>query len=270
MAHETLKSNQDLGLGPPAAFVGADPLAAYKHFLPRAQAISSDAIKPCTVDLTFARHNIECGLVAIQPHLVAVQARLPRLSIPSLLELRVLPLALSFAVDRIASTTEGAMENHLERLRFMRNLALRQLEIFAYLDLVPEDRVQAIRLGPTPIDSCREAIAVVALFAEFTLVIAGRHPFTAAQLNELWERGHWLLGALRSRSAVVTTVWREPATLIRDRIWTLITERHDDLREAGVAIFGLKTLDDHVPPLGRRSSRTGTIPAVTPPRTAAS
>ena len=195
--------------------------------------------------------------------------KLPRLSIPSLLELRALGLGLSFAADRIASTSEGALEKQLEQLRFMRNLTLRQLEIFAYLDLIPEDRVHALRVGPAPIESCREAIAIVALFSEYTMAIAGKHPFTAAQLNELWERGHWLLGALRSRSAGVTTVWREPSTLIRDRFWTLLTELHDELREAGVAVFGLKNLDDHIPPLGRRFVRSGTQPAVVPPKAAA-
>jgi len=252
--HETLKSNQELGLGPSAAFVTDNPLAAYKHFLPRAQGISSDAIKPCTTDITLARHNIERGLVAIQPHLDAVHAKLPRLSIPSLLELRALASGLSFAADRIASTPEEALEKHLDRLRFMRNLTFRQLEIFAYLDLVPDDRVQAIRLGPAPIETCREAIAIVALFAEHTIAFTGKHPFTAAQLNDLWEQGHWLLRALRSRSGGMTTVWREPATVIRDRFWTLVTDHHDELREAGVAIFGLKHLDEHVPPLGRRAA----------------
>lgn len=254
--HETLKSNQDLGLGPPAAFATDNPLVAYKHFLPRAQGLSSDAIKPCATDVALARQNLERGLVAIQPHLDAVRARLPRLSLPSLPELRALGLGLSFAADRVAATPEGVMEQHLERLRFMRSLTFRQLEIFAYLDLIPEDRVQSILLGPAPIDSCREALAIVALFSEHTLAFAGKHPFTAVQLNELWERGQWLLRALRSRSAGLTQVWREPATVIRDRFWTLLTQHHDELREAGVAIFGLKHLDEHIPPLGRRAAPT--------------
>ena len=251
---ETLKSSKDLGLEPSAAFATADPLAAYKHFLPRARAIDFDAIKPCPTDLEFLRHAIERGLTAIEPHLEAVQARLPRLSIAALFELRPLVLGLSFAVSRVASTPEGAMEGHLERLRFMRNLTLRQLEIFAYLDLIPEARVQAIRLGPAPIDTCREAVAIVALFSEYTITLAGKHPFTSAQLNQLWEQGHWLLGALRSRTGGVAPVWRDSATVIRDRFWTLLSGLHDELREAGVVIFGLLHLDDRVPPLGRRGA----------------
>jgi hypothetical protein len=265
MVRETLRSNQSLRAEPAAAFVTTDPRAAYKHFLPAAHAISSDAIKPCTVDVELARHNIDCGLIAIAPHLDALRAKLPKLSIPSLFELRPLALGLSFAADRIVATSEGAIEHHLERLRFLRNLTLRQLEIFAYLDLIPEDRVQAVRFGPAPIDTCREAIAIVALFSEYTTEISGKHPFPAAQLNELWERGQWLLSALSLRSASVTPVWREPATVIRDRFWTVVSERHEELREAGVAIFGLKTLDDHVPPLGRRNVRSGVRPAVTLP-----
>lgn len=250
---ETLKSNQDLRGQPEAGFDTTDPRAAYKHFLPRINALSLEAIKPCTVDVALARRNIEVGLVAVTSYLDLARARLPRLSVPLLFELRPLGLALSFAADRVAATAEGALEGHLERVRFLRNLTLRQLEIFAYLDLVPEARVEAVRLGATPIDTCREALSIVALFAEYAPAIGGRHPFTDAQLNQLWERAQWLLRALRSRSA--GTAWGEPATTIRDRFWTLVVEVHDELREAGVAIFGLKRLDEHVPPLGHPGAK---------------
>lgn len=251
---ETLKSKQDLFVEPSAAFVTADPIAAYKHFLPRARAIAADTITPCPADLAPARHAVERGLTAIEPHLEAVQARLPRLSIATLFELRPLMIGLCFAVDRVACTPEGVMEGHVARLRFMRTLALRQLEVLAYLDLVPEARVKAIRVGPGSIDACREAIAIVAVYSDFAVELAGKHPFTAAQLDQLRERGHWLLGALRSQSGAVTSGWREPATVIRDRFWTLLNGIHDELREAGAAIFGLKHLDDHVPPLGRAAA----------------
>lgn len=128
---DTLKSNQGLGVEPPASFVSTDPVSAYKHFLPRVQAISSEAIQACTVEIAVARHNIELGLAAIMAHLDALQVRLPRLAIPSLLDLRAIGLALAYAADRVAATPEGAVEKHLERLRFMRNLTFCQLEIFA-------------------------------------------------------------------------------------------------------------------------------------------
>lgn len=265
---ETLKSNRDLFVEPSTAFVTSDPITAYKHFLPRARAIAVEAIVPCPGDLAFARQAIERGLTAIEPHLETVQAKLPRLSIATLFELRPLMIGLSFAIDRIASTPEAVMEGHLARMRFMRSLTLRQLEVLAYLDLVPEARVKAIRLGPSPVDSCREAIAIVALYSEYSVELAGKHPFTSAQLNQLWEQGRWLLDGLRSRSTTVTTVWRESATVIRDRFWTLLAGIHEELREAGVVIFGLKNLDDHVPRLGRAGS-AATLEAAEPPRAAA-
>lgn len=257
---DTLKSSEDLGRDSSAAFVTTDPIAAYKHFLPRARAIAADEVKPCPVDLAPAQHTIEQGLVAIDPHLDALRAKLPRLSIATLFELRPLWLGLSFAAARVACTPEGVMEDDLEKLRFMRNITLRQLEIFASLDLVPAARVKAIRLGPTPIDTCREAIAIVALFSAYTTELSGKHPFTEAQLNHLWEQGHGLQGALRSLSGGVTTLWRDSATATRDRFWTLLTEVHDELREAGVALFGLKHLDDHVPPLARSGAGQSVLP----------
>lgn len=46
---------------------------------------------------------------------------------------------------------------------------------------------------------------------------------------------------------------RLPEALMRDRFWKLLDERHDKLRTAGVAIWGIKGVDEHVPPLQSRS-----------------
>jgi hypothetical protein len=51
---------------------------------------------------------------------------------------------------------------------------------------------------------------------------------------------------------------------IRDQFWTMINGRHERLREAGVVIFGLKRLDEVVPPLQSRTQAApvGTVPSI--------
>ena len=125
--------------------------------------------------------------------------------------------------------------------------------------------MKAIRVGPRPMDACREAIAIVAVYSDHSAELAGKHPFTSAQLDQLWEQGRRLLDALRSRLTTVTHVWRESAIVIRDRFWTLFSEIHDGLREAGVVIFGLRQLYEHIPQLDRSSIAPD---AIAPPRAA--
>ena len=162
LVRDTLKSNNRLGVAPPVTFDAVDPLEAYKHFLPHAQALSSDTIEPCTVDIALARHNIERALAAIEPHHGAIRPG-PRSSpLPAILELPALAIGLASRPIASPPPPRTPWRKHLERLRFMRSLALRQLEIFAYLDLVPEARVQALRVGPTSSDTCHEAVAIVA------------------------------------------------------------------------------------------------------------
>jgi hypothetical protein len=44
---------------------------------------------------------------------------------------------------------------------------------------------------------------------------------------------------------------------VRDQLWAIINARHEHLRQAGAVVFGLKNLDEHVPPLGARAAAGG-------------
>ena len=78
------------------------------------------------------------------------------------------------------------------------------------------------------------------------------HPFTEAQLRKLGEDGDWLVAAIKPAMAKGAPIDRDPAAVLRDQLFALLSERHEQLRHAGVVIFGLKDLDANIPPLGSR------------------
>lgn len=247
----------------PEPFTTTSPAAAYKHFLPVCQQIPAADVKPCTVDVDLVRHNVDRGIAAITPHTKTVRKKLPECPIVEVLELPALSLALTFAADRIAApASSGEIADRLAAMRPMRDLTLRQLEIFAELGLAPAERVRAIRAGTGPIDAARDAVAIPALFEELGGAVANKHPFAPAYLAQLNAHGEWLLQQLKPEGAVQAPSTQDPAVVIRDRMWTLISTRYDHLREAGVVVFGLKALDENVPPIGSRVvSRTPEKPA---------
>jgi hypothetical protein len=249
----------------PTHYVTTDPAAAYKHFLPLVQALPEDTLRACNLDVEIARHNIDRALTALEPHLAAVRKKLPSASIPEILELRSLGLALVFADDLILPVVNRrAIKDRLALLRPLRDRTLRQLEILAEVGLVPEARVRAIRMGTGPIDSARDAIAIPALYEEYAKAFVNKHPISPESLTELREHGQWLLPQLKPKGAIEAPSERDPAAVIRDRFWTMVGDRYDLAREAGVAAFGLKRLDEQMPLLGSRTVQTAAKVAAAP------
>jgi hypothetical protein len=250
----------------PVPFTTQSPSAAYRHFLPIAKKLPADSIKPTTLDIDLARHNIERGISAIQPHLSLIKKKLPLSPLNDILELPALGLALVYAADRIPAPTAstGEIQDHLAKLRPLRELTLRQLEIHAELGLAPDDRVRAIRSGTGPLDAARDAVAIAGLYHELRGTLDGKHPFTKAQLTALADHGQWLLHQLKPTGATSSPAERDEASVVRDRFWTLIAARHEHLREAGVAAFGLRALDENVPPLGARERSRASTAGATP------
>jgi hypothetical protein len=262
MVRETLRSNQ--GAQAQEALSTTDPLVAYKHFLHLARALPADSVRVCSVDVEVVYSNVERALVAMEPHFVTAQKQLPGLSIASLLELRSLALALVFAAERIiVATIDGALQHRLLRLRYLRDLTLRQLEIFTHLGLIPGEYMRSVEMGIGPLANAHSALAILGVFEHYDGKVSGKHPFTTEQLVELQGHAQWLIESVRPRIEVGVSPERDAAVLIRDRFWTLLGNRYEDLRKAGAVVFLSTYLDWNVPPLGSKPApervRSGTV-----------
>lgn len=236
-------------------FTTSDANEAYRHFLPLVQAeVPADHAEICRLSVDLVRANVDRGVGAIRPHLGRVVEKLPLCPIDGMLELPSLALGLVAAAGRVvAAASEREIETRLEKFRPMRDLTLRQLEIFAELKLVPKQRVAAIRRGSGPVDSARDGVDIVGVFHELAETLDGKHPFSPDYLAAMAEHASWLLVQLKPRGAQQKPSERSPEAVVRDQFWTVVNRRYDHLREAGVAVFGLRQLDAHVPPIGART-----------------
>jgi hypothetical protein len=247
-------------------FTTLDAETAFHHFASTLAPVPSNEIEILRGDVELIKHNIRIGSDNLAQHWDLIRLHQPLTPVPDILELPALSLALIFARDRVTDpASEGEIADRLSQLRPLRDIGLRQLEIFADLGMIPNERVTKIRAGTGPLDAARDGIAIAGAFNEFRDVVTNKHPLTSQQLTALADLGNWLVVQLKPADAVTaTSANTEPddARVSRDRLFTEIVRRHEMMRVAGVVPFGLRRLDEMVPPL---LARVRTAPAKTPP-----
>ncbi len=234
-------------------FVCTSAKECFEHFEPLARAIPQDELDPCRLDVEIARANVSRAVEAIRPHLAVIRQKLPEHNIADILEVHEVALALMFAAGKvIKANSTGEVDERLAEVRPMREAGLKQLEVFSLLGLLSKEIPAAIRRGKGLLDTARDAQAIVGVFHDNKAVFDGKHPFTPEHLRKLGENGDWLVAALKPTNAKGAPVERDPASILRDQFGALLAERYDALREAGVVVFGLKNLDERIPPLASR------------------
>ncbi len=245
-----------------APFHTDDASKAFAHFLPLAEALSADEVIIRSADVEVALANIPRAVEAIASHTDRIQLRLPYVAVHELLELPALGLALLHADGRVGHTeSTREIDAAFSRVGPLREWTLSYLEIAADLGLVQKERVRAIRSGKGKIDVARDCVDIAGLFKESETKLAGKHPFTTEQLDELAKTGTWLVQTLKPGNAKKTKAPRSAEAALRDRFWKLVEDRYDTLRTIGVTLFGIKHVDDYVPPLFSRVSISKTVEA---------
>jgi len=235
---------------PKTPFETTDAEAAFKHFAPLVADIADDSLDVCHADTEIVRVNARRALEAVKPHLKRVEDALPLVSLADLVEIPSLALALSFAANRVVyPASPQEIRARQASLRPARRLALLQLEILAELGLVPDDQVRNIRADKGQVDEANDAVAIVALFREYAVKLQGKHPFSEAFLQTLADDGNWLLGQLVPKGAKPEKEGRPAEAVLRDKLWTELNRRYDELYKAGVEIWGRRKVDEQIPSL---------------------
>ncbi|MFO0762009.1 MAG: hypothetical protein U0359_36550 [Byssovorax sp.] len=234
---------------PPRPFLTDRPELALSRFLPIAEALGAEGLSPFRLDPELVRENVARGLAAVETALG--KKKLPGVDRGALRELPTIALALAHAAGKVARPALPAdVEKRLAQMRPMREAALRQLEVFALLDLIPAHVPAAIRKGSGPLDAAQDAVAIPSVFQDNEELIGHRHPFTSAMLKKLGEDGSFLVERLAPLEEAREAADQSPEALAQDQLWALLRARHEALRVAGALLFGLSALDAQVPPLG--------------------
>lgn len=228
----------------------------YETFLPTAKGIEAHRIIPCRADVALAYRNIAAGVAEVLTLEDIIKNDLPKIDIEQLRTLPELSISVVYAatqLDRHTPTKE--VLELLTRARDLRNLLLVTAESLAHAKIFQPREVAKIRSGRGDIDAAKDCIELAALFVKHGPALRGKTPVTNEQIKEAAEVGERLLAVLKPKKVrLPKKVHDEEAEARdhRDRLWTLLVERHDTLRRVGAYLFGVRDLDAHVPALQTR------------------
>lgn len=236
---------------PSTPFTTDNAALAFNHFSPIVAVIPADELPTWPGSADIIRINVDRVVERIGPQLAdIVKTRLPAVSEAEIREMPSLALALTYAADRVIPPASPEVRKRQQAIRPLRRFTLMQLQIFAFQGLVPEARTQAIMANQGPIDEANDCIAIPEVFREYEAQIAGKHPFTAAQLDELSNTGNWLKAHLNIPGATPgDEAPVDPDALIRDQLYADLRRRYDDAYKVGVEIWGRTKVDENLPAL---------------------
>ncbi|MDI3291572.1 hypothetical protein [Polyangium sp. 15x6] len=224
---------------------------AYDDFLPAAQDLPEADVRTFRADASLAYHNVKSGLDAIAPHTARIAEELPKVDVAELQKLDDLALAVIYAAAQVDRSSDGSTPALMEQARVLRDVFIKSADALAAAGILPARAVEKIRAGKGGIDLAQDCVDLAALFTKHAKDIKGKTAVTAANIKEAATVGTDLLKRLKPKG----TKSKDPAldsVNARDRLWTLLGQRHRELRRVGMWLWG-DEVDQHVPPLQSRT-----------------
>jgi len=234
-----------------------DAEAAYKTFLPAAQALSPSAVRPYRLDPDLAIVNVQTALPAIVALKNQIPSHLPQVDLPALLSIADLAVAVKFADLRAeqAVPSEKGVNESLKKARAIRRVLLSVAKGLEESSLVPHDEVEAIVKGSGNRDIAEDCVSLADLFRQHEAHLAGKHPITKDQIDEAAAVGSWLLAHMRTETSPAEKAGpKAPEVDVRDRLGTLLWNVYGDLRKVAYYFHG-DGFEEIAPPLQSRSQK---------------
>lgn len=240
-----------------------DAARAYQMFLPDAMALPADQVLPYRLDINVAPLNVRTGLEVLVSHDAEILRHLPRINREHLRTLAALSAAVKFAaVEAEQVPSESNKAEAIAEAWQLRGVLLSAVSALAAAGLVPRQKVDAIRRGRGPRDMAEDCVALAHLLRESGPALAGKHPVPAETIERAAAVGTRLLQELRKDGAPAEKAAMSPAVDIRNRMATLLVQRHERLQAVAFYFHGA-SYEEHAPPLNSRraSRRAGDKPA---------
>jgi len=232
--------------------------AQYLAFLPMAQKIAKADILPYRLDPVLALQNIQTGLKALEPQLATLRKALPQLDWSAVRDLPALAQAVTFAATQVVDKPAqlGELRTQLAEAALLRSLLLSTAGALVLAGVLPAPAVERIRRGSGAIDLASDLVGLAALYRKHPDSMAAQKLVTATQLDQAAQLGTELLSRLKpAGTRVAKTPNGQPDVVARDRLATLLWQRHGELRKAAYYLWG-DDFERYVPSLqSRRVSR---------------
>ena len=217
------------------------------------------AVVPFRADASLAYYNASLGATEVLTLRAQVAKELPSADLAQVESHADLALAVVFAaeaVDRDAPSS-GTSRRLLAEAFPLRAALLINAEGLATMGLLPVREVARIRAGFGAIDHVNDLLALTALFQANFSEVKGKSPVTEEHLTKAADLGKRLLAVLKPAAAKDRTPASDAvkaAVDARDRLWTVLVQRHERLRRIACWLWGSEELDARVPSLQSRAS----------------
>ncbi|XXX71631.1 hypothetical protein WMF30_28700 [Sorangium sp. So ce134] len=234
---------------------------AAADFLQEARSIPAREIRPLRADAALIHHNVSVGLDAVSSR----EADLLKLPAPfdldAMRSLRRLGLGLVYAAAQVDRSSPGTAKKLLKRAHEIRDVLLSAAVALMKAGVLPAQKVKKIMAGSGARDMVQDCVDLAQLFRDHAAEIRGKTAVTRAQIDEASTVGNQLLALLKPKGAKAKTPAAvKDAVEARDRLWTLLSLRHEEqLRRAGMWLW-VDKVDEHVPPLLSRAARKAKRP----------
>ena len=259
---------------PPVAEAALRPTAsrvktaqeAFLFFLPQAEALGRTEILPYNLDPVLALQNIQAGLKSLEPSLPVLKKALPLHPWADLLDLPLLAQAVTFAATQVVDrpTQLGELRTQLADAATLRSLLLSTAGALALSGTLPAASVEKIRRGRGPIDVASDLIELAALYRKHPDAMSAQRLVTGAHLDQAAQLGTELLTRLKPAGTRTSTARSGQADVVaRDRLATLLWQRHGELRKAAYYLWG-DDFERHAPALQSRKNPRKSIPPAPP------
>lgn len=239
--------------------------AAVDAFRAEAAKLRPSELTPVHSHVDVIRHNALVTARSVANERARI-AKLPGVELARLEEIPRLALALTYAWSQVhLEVPRGTPAELVARARQLRALLLTAADLFVLLDALDRAEVARIRAGTGLLDTAKDLVDLATLFTRVAKKLAGRTPITDAHLAEARELGAKLLvQALpaRAKRSPTTRLGKE----LRDRLFTLLSQRHDEAVRALTFLHGPAGVTHLAPSLGAGTARRrAKKPAAPPP-----
>ena len=260
-AKKTVDKNASSKKSPPAAPKAANRATyrqLYDRYLPAAMALAAEDVEVCRADPRVAFANVRIGVKAVcgtREQQAFVREHLPEIPLDEVLSLPDVARALLFSLGKVISRTASPkeIEEKVKEISGPREQLLAQAELLAKRGKLDKDRIAQIRSGSGKYDMAKDGVDLVEVFTERWDSLKGLHPFSRDELNRLQAASEWLLENLTpdGARAEVKKKNKNDGADVRDRLWTLLVNRHPYVRKIGFYLYE-DELDAHTPKLQSR------------------
>jgi hypothetical protein len=231
----------------------------YARFIAIARSLDARDVVPYRGDEQLCLSNAGIGLDHLEPHLEKIRVLFSSKVLDDMLTVCDVARAVCHATTLVATTSSKNPEEirkRLARARQNRKLAISLVHAWVKRGDLTQGDLEGLGQKSTPQVIASDCVLLSGIFEKHAATLKGKHPFAVAEIAQLREDGEVLKESLKVRGQKLSKKENHSRTEVtpendRDRLWTMLVQRHALMEAAAVLVFKEKK-NEKVPALRAR------------------